>query len=82
MVMARVPEDKANHFIIGSIAAAAGLHVAMAYGLDSKVGAVAFATFVGVAIEVIQKVTKSGVFDPMDIVATAAGAIPVVLAEI
>lgn len=71
MNLPQLSHDKANHFVYGAVASVAG---GFFFG---PIGAVGAAAIVGVVKEVLDKVLKTGVFDPMDIAATAAGGLPV-----
>lgn len=75
------PQDKANHFLYGTVAAVVGTYAAAFFGVEPRTGAVLAATIAGVGKELYDYVSKQGTPDPMDAVATAAGALPVILAS-
>ena len=80
MSLPQLPQDKANHYIYGSAAAVVGQYVTAQLGVDSRLGAVVFAALVGFGKELYDHVSKKGTVDMNDAIATAAGALPVVLA--
>ena len=82
MNLPQLPQDQANHYLYGSACAVVGAPVAQALGLDCRLGAIAAAAAAGVAKEVYDRVSKKGTPDHRDAIATAAGALPVVLALI
>jgi VanZ family protein len=66
----RLPADIANHFAYGAVYAAAGaLHSVLAGAVLCAVAAI--------GCEVYQRVTKSGESSVRDVLATMAGALPV-----
>jgi len=72
MNLPSLPADKANHFVYGAALAGVGaLHSALA-------GAVLCWVF-AIGKEVYDRVSKRGTPDRWDAVATAAGAVPVLL---
>lgn len=88
--------DKANHFIYGSVAAtvsrAIGTYLLPQYGIPPAAAAMAGSCFAGVLKEGMdwyanrQAVARGEVaphtVDPYDFVATAAGGVPVALAQL
>jgi hypothetical protein len=79
MKLPQLPQDQANHYIYGSIAAVVGAYIAQAFGVDRWLGAVAFAAALGFAKEAYDRLSKKGTPDLNDAIVTAAGALPVVL---
>ena len=74
-----IPPDKALHFIYGAAAACAGCVIAHLAGLPPLYAAPLAAAAVGVGKEVYDRVTRKGTPDALDAVATALGAVPVVV---
>lgn len=90
MNLPQLREDYANHYLYGSAAAVVGAHLAPLFGLPRSAGALIGSTAAGIAKEAIDWVlnriavhrgkAKPHTVDPLDILATAAGGIPVALA--
>lgn len=80
----QLAQDKANHHIYGEVAAAVGAVVLppiarlLGYELDRRAAAAIAAAVIGVAKEVVDKVTGKGTPSFADFVATASGALPVI----
>lgn len=74
-----LPPDKANHFVYGSLAGCLGALSAPALGLSPALGALLAAAVAGVAKEIRDRVTGRGNPESLDAIATAAGALPVIL---
>lgn len=75
----QLPQDKANHLLYGSVAAVIGGVVAPYAGVDPRIGMAAAAAAAGVAKEVWDKLSKLGDPNAADAIATACGAIPLVI---
>lgn len=90
MQLPQLREDYANHYIYGGAAAVVGAHLAPLVGLPRAAGALIGSTVAGIVKEAIDWVlnriavrqgkAKRHTVDPLDILATAAGGIPVALA--
>lgn len=76
----KLPPDKANHFVYGSLAALVGVALAAAAGVSPGWSALLYAASAGVLKEVHDRATGRGTPDAWDAVATAAGGLPVALA--
>lgn len=74
----QLPQDKANHFIYGTVIAFAGALVAQAIGSDPRTGAGLAAAGFGVLKEVVDPFFFGGHRDALDAVCTALGAAPVI----
>lgn len=75
----QLPQDKANHLLYGCAASVVGGLVAIHTGFDPRIGMAAAAAAVGVGKEVWDKLSKLGDPSAADAIATACGAIPVVI---
>ena len=72
--------DLANHFVYGSAIFAVAYTAAPSFGLPALLSGLAAVTAFALAKDVIyDKVMGKGTFDPLDIVATIAGAAPAAL---
>jgi hypothetical protein len=71
-LIARIPEDKLRHYMVGSIAAALG-------GLHSVAAGAMLCAAVAIGKEVYDRVSKRGTPDLMDAVWTLAGGAVVVV---
>ena len=75
----QLPQDKANHLLYGCVAALLGALAAPYAGVDPRICMAAAAAAAGVAKEVWDKVSKLGDPNAADAIATACGAIPLVV---
>jgi len=90
MRLPQLREDYANHYIYGSAAAVLGAHLAPLVGLPRAAGALIGSTVAGIVkeaidwllnrIAVLRGKAKPHTVDPLDMLATAAGGVPVALA--
>lgn len=74
-LLARIPEDKLRHYMVGSIAAALG-------GLHSVAAGAMLCAAVAIGKEVYDRVSKRGTPDFLDAVWTLAGALPVLAPQV
>lgn len=79
MNLPQLSQDKANHFIYGSIAAWAGACVAAMLGYPPPEGMVGGAFVAGVLKECYDYWTRRGTVDALDLVATTAGCLPLMI---
>ena len=79
MRLKMLSHDKALHVIYGAAAACIGAVVAHLMELPPLYVAPSAALALGVAKEFYDKRTGRGAYDPKDILATAVGALPVVV---
>lgn len=91
MAVKLIRQDLANHGLIGAVAASVAANAAPLVGLDRRVAAMAGSTAAGLLIELVQAVRnklakRRGLPPPhtvdlkWDLLATAAGGVPVALA--
>ena len=77
------PADKLGHYLWGSLASVVGVFAARLFDLPVWAGALGAALVVGLIKDVLlDLVMKRGQFDPIDILATAAGGAPAALAAV
>lgn len=74
-LLARIPEDKLRHYMVGSIAAALG-------GLHSVAAGAMLCAAVAIGKEVYDRVSKRGTPELLDAVWTLAGALPVLAPQV
>lgn len=74
--MIPISADKANHAVYGSACGLVGAFLGAAVGAPVWLSVLLSATIVALAKEGLDRITKRGVCDPMDAIATIIGAVP------
>lgn len=78
-----LPQDKANHFLYGTLAATAwalgAIYAPMWFPQHPANAAIAASLTLGVGKELLDRFSGKGTPDPMDAIATALGGAPIAL---
>lgn len=76
MNLPQLDKDKGNHYVYGSAIFVIGYLLGLQTGIHPVLSGVALVLIVAVGREAYSRVTGKGTYDPLDAVATVAGAIP------
>lgn len=76
MKLPLLAQDKANHFVYGAVLFTVGYLAGLQIGEHPLLSGMVLTAVVAIGREAYSRVTGKGTYDPLDAVATMAGAVP------